>query len=213
MGKSAAGGQARAVRGNSVSESLLFAWNFLKHPHRVGWVVPSSRFLVNEVLDQVDWARARVIVEYGPGVGSFTRGILRRMRPDARLVAFEINRQFAGKLGRTIRDPRFRLLSESAEEVGVHLPRLGFTEADCIISGIPFKTIPDGVRERIVRQTHAVLKPGGQFLVYQFSGVVLPYLEAAFGNVYRGFEWLNILPARLFYCARPTGGRPSLGAR
>ena len=33
-------------------------------------------------------------VEYGPGVGTFTTKILERMRPDATLIAFEINPDF-----------------------------------------------------------------------------------------------------------------------
>jgi len=35
----------------------------------------------------IDFAHARVIVEFGVGTGCVTREILRRMRPDARLVA------------------------------------------------------------------------------------------------------------------------------
>ena len=75
-----------------LSERLLFASNFLRHPNMLGSIVPSSRFLVDQVLELIDWGRARVIVEYGPGVGAFTREILRRMRSDARLVAIETNR-------------------------------------------------------------------------------------------------------------------------
>ena len=44
---------------------------------------------MNQVLAPVDWERASVIVEYGPGVGTLTAEILRRMRPDARLVVIE----------------------------------------------------------------------------------------------------------------------------
>ena len=46
----------------------LFALNFFKHPRMLGSIIPSSRFLIERVLRQVDWKRARVIVEYGPGV-------------------------------------------------------------------------------------------------------------------------------------------------
>lgn len=66
-----------------VPEWFLFASNFLRDPYMLGSIIPSSRFLVNAVLDGIDWTRARVIVEYGPGVGTFTAEILRRMRPDA----------------------------------------------------------------------------------------------------------------------------------
>ena len=74
---------------------LLFLRNYLKHPRMLGAMIPSSRFVVDEVLGKVDWDRAKVIVEYGPGVGTFTTEILKRMRPDAALIVFELNKDFA----------------------------------------------------------------------------------------------------------------------
>ena len=181
---------------------MLFARSFLRHPNMVGWMLPSSRFLVNQVLKQIDWQKARVIVEYGPGAGAFTTRVLERMHPDARLIALEINPEFYEFLKRSVGDPRFQLINQSATEIDGVLARLGYSHADYIISGIPFRPIPHGIRETIVRKTHSVLHPNGTFLVYQFSSVVLPYLEKVFGTVSREFELLNILPARLFYCAR-----------
>jgi len=181
---------------------LLFARNFFKHPKMLGSLIPSSRFLIQGVLKQVDWDRARVVVEYGPGVGTFTTEILRRMRPDATLVAFETNSEFFGFLRRSLRDPRLHIVHASAAEVDVTLASLGCTHADYVISGIPFSTMPEGLCDRILRATHTVLHPQGAFLVYQFSSRVRPYLERVFGQVRRDFELLNILPARVFYCVR-----------
>ncbi len=191
-----------AGRGSLSSQLYLFARNFAKHPTMIGWMFPSSRFVVREVLKQIDWAGARVIVEFGPGLGTFTHDIVRRMRPDAALVALETNDEFCRYLGASLRDPRFHLLHESATEVDVVLKRLGLPLADYVISGIPFKTIPEHLRGEIVRKTHSVLRPEGQFLVYQLSGAVRPYLEDVFGRVRQDFEFLSIPPGRLFYCAR-----------
>jgi phospholipid N-methyltransferase len=184
------------------SQLFLFAKNFMKHPNMIGWMLPSSPFVVDEVLKQIDWAKARVIVEYGPGVGTFTCEILRRMHPEATLIAFETNDEFYRFLSGSVKDPRFHLLHESATEIEPALKRLGVPAVDCVISGIPFKTIPENLRGEIVRRTHAVLRPKGQFLVYQMSGAVRPYLERVFGRVQQDFHLLQILPARLFYCAR-----------
>jgi len=46
----------------------------------LGSVIPSSRFLVKYLMKQVDWNRARLLVEFGPGVGTITREILKRLR-------------------------------------------------------------------------------------------------------------------------------------
>src|SRR5215510_4260621 len=124
------------------SQFFLFACNFVKHPNMVGWMLPSSPFVVDAVLEQVDWEKARVIVEYGPGVGTFTTKVLKRMRPDATLIALEINSDFCRFLSDSFDDPRLHLVQESATEVQGVLTRLGFNHADCVISGIPFKTLP-----------------------------------------------------------------------
>ncbi|HYL00921.1 MAG TPA: methyltransferase domain-containing protein [Steroidobacteraceae bacterium] len=188
---------APATRGGRV---LLFARNFFRHPLMLGSIVPSSRFLIRELLHPVDWNRARVIVEYGPGVGVITAEVLRRMRPDALLIAIEMNPDFVGYLRGALTDPRLRVVEGSAEWVDEILGRFGRQQADYIISGIPFSTIPAPLRESILRKTRAVLAPRGAFLVYQFSTRVLEDLRRIFGYVGRKFEPLNVLPAHLFFC-------------
>jgi len=51
---------------------LLFVRNFFRHPRMLGSIVPSSRFLIKQLLEPINFGRARVIVEYGPGVGVIT---------------------------------------------------------------------------------------------------------------------------------------------
>src|SRR5947207_9131169 len=119
-----------------LSQFFLFARNFLKHPNMVGWVLPSSPFLVDEVLKRVEWEKARVLVEYGPGVGAFTTKVLQRMRPDATLIALEINPEFFRFLNGSLQDPRLRLVNESAAEIDAVLARLGYSHADTVISQI-----------------------------------------------------------------------------
>jgi phospholipid N-methyltransferase len=97
-------------------------------------------------------------------------------------------------------DPRLRVVEGSAEWVDEILRRYGRQQADYIISGIPFSTIPAPLRERILRTTRALLAPGGAFLVYQFSTAVFEDLKRIFGYVGRKFEPLNVLPAHLFFC-------------
>jgi phospholipid N-methyltransferase len=179
---------------------LLFGRNFIKHPKMLGSLIPSSRFLVNHVLAEVDWGRARVFLEYGPGVGTFTTEILRRMRSDAVLVALETNSDFVGFLRRRVRDDRLHVIHGSAAGADTALARLKLTHADYVISGIPYTTMPPDLRDAILRKTHSVLHPNGAFLVYQFTRSVLPHLQQVFGLVDQDFEPLNVMPARLFYC-------------
>ncbi len=186
-----------AVRG----AGALFARNFFRHPRMLGSIIPSSRFLVNDVLRPIDWAQARLIVEYGPGVGTITVEVLRRMRADATLIVFETNSEFVRFLRSSVEDGRLHVVEKSAESVADVIREYGHTHADYVISGIPFSTIPGPQRERILRATRGVLEPRGSFLVYQFSTRVLRDLKRVFCTVRRHFEPLNILPAHLFFCS------------
>ncbi|HEX6748832.1 MAG TPA: rRNA adenine N-6-methyltransferase family protein [Longimicrobium sp.] len=180
---------------------ILFARNFFKHPRMLGSIIPSSRFLVRDLMRQVDWKRARVVVEYGPGVGNITAEVLKRMRRDARLVVFETNDEFVEFLRRSIPDPRLTVVHGSAADVGRVLGELGLDQADYVISGIPFSTMPEQVSAAIVRATRQTLRPGGRFLVYQFSRAVSRFLKPEFRDIREAFEPLNILPARLYICS------------
>ncbi len=192
--------------GTRPTELLLFGRNFLKHPKMLGSLIPSSRFLVRKLLGEIDWPRARVVIEYGPGVGTFTTEILRRMPADATLVVFETNGDFVRFLRSRVRDSRLHVVHGSATDSAMVLGQLGFEHADYAISGIPFTTIPPDVRDDILRKTRQVLHPTGAFLVYQFTRTVLPHLEGIFGAVEQEFEPRNIMPARLFYCRHGSAG-------
>ena len=181
-------------------QMLLFAKNFVKYPKLLGSVVPSSPFLVNHLLSFINWEQARVIVEYGPGVGTITGEILKRMHADAVLIAIELNPEFVEILDGSIRDRRLRVVHGSATDVRTILADLQLEYADYIISGIPYTTLPDSVRRHILAESRHLLRPQGALVIYQFTRTVLPYLEPMFGRVNEEFNLLNILPARIFYC-------------
>jgi phospholipid N-methyltransferase len=183
-------------------QMALFAKNFFKHPKMLGSIIPSSRFLIDKLLAPVDWDKARLFVEYGPGIGNISVEVLRRMHPDARLVLFELNDDFVDFLRSSFRDPRLIVQHRSAGDIGKVLAEHGLGQADYIISGIPFSTMPQPVRDEIADATHAALKPGGQFLVYQFAPKILEVLEPRFPRIDRDFEAINVPPAQLYYATK-----------
>ena len=68
-----------------------------------------------------------------------------------------------------------------------------------MLSGLPFSTLPEGVGPAIAAATHRVLRPGGAFLVYQFTAKARDYMARHFNRIDSGFEWLNILPSFLYW--------------
>ena len=176
-----------------------FLRGFIKHPVMVGSVIPSSKVLIDKMLEPVDWANCKLFVEYGPGVGTFTEHVLRRMAPDATLIAIDTNADFTGYLRRKFADSRLFAVTGSAADVRSIIADCGFQEADYILSGLPFSTLPPGIGPKIAEETAAALRPGGAFLVYQFSPKVREYLTPYFDRIDKGFEWVNIPPAQLFW--------------
>lgn len=186
----------------SFETAALFLKNFLQHPFMLGSAIPSSRYLISRVLDKVAWNSVDSCVEYGPGVGTFTSPMLQRMKPGARLLAIELNHEFAGLLRGRLADPRLRIAHGSAVDVTTWMRRHHLPSADFILSGIPYTVLPTALRRRILTATRDALSPNGIFAVYQYTRAVLPDLQQVFGEVEEDFEPLNILPARIYICRK-----------
>ena len=184
------------------SPQWQFLRGFLKNPVMVGSIIPSSRILIEKMLEPVDWESTKLFVEYGPGVGTFTRPILDLLGPDAKLVTIDTNPDFTKFLTRSIDDPRLIAVTGSAADVGQILADRGLGEADYVVSGLPFSTLPPGVGDAIAAATAKVIRIGGAFLVYQFSPKVLDFIKPHFERIDRGFEWINVPPATLFWAWR-----------
>src|SRR5947208_8984822 len=98
--------------------SVLFFKRFLKRPFQIASIVPSSQALVERVASKIDFARARVIAEYGPGEGDHSRALAQRMGPGAQLLLFELDSHFSRDLGRQFAgDPRVRVVNANAATV------------------------------------------------------------------------------------------------
>jgi phospholipid N-methyltransferase len=190
---------ARRRDRRSPSPQWQFLRGFLKNPVMVGSIIPSSRVLIDKMLGPVDWPNTKVFVEYGPGVGTFTRPVLDRLAPESTLVTIDTNADFTHYLRDSIDDPRLVAVTGSAADVEQILADRGLGSADYVLSGLPFSTLPPGVGEDIAEATAQVIRPGGAFLVYQFSPKVLDFIKPHFDRIERGFEWVNVPPATLFW--------------
>jgi|SRR5579863_657601 len=177
----------------------VFFEGFIKHPVMVGSIIPSSRFTIAKMLAPVRWDECRLFVEYGPGVGTFCRPVLDRLRRDGQLIVIDTNPLFIDYLKSTISDSRFVAVLGSAADVEDIVRAHGHDHADYVLSGLPFSTLPDGIGPAIAAATHRVLRSGGAFLVYQFSAKARDFMARHFGHIDEGFEALNVLPCRLFW--------------
>lgn len=175
----------------------VFFRGFLEHPRMVGSIIPSSRNTIDKMLAPVKWAECKLFVEYGPGVGTFCRPVLDRLPRDGALVVIDTNPLFIDYLKRTIRDSRFHPVLGSAEDVEAIVRALGYDNADYVLSGLPFSTLPEGVGQAIAAATHRVVRRGGAFLTYQFRASARDLTARYFKRIETGFAWWNIPPCLL----------------
>ena len=191
------------MSGGSAGDRATFLRSFLRDWRTIGSVTPSSRFLVDAMLDEVDFGRARRVVEYGPGTGVFTVEALRRLRTDGQLLALDTEAHFIEALRQRLPDPRLIAVPGSAASVERHVAALGWAAADAIISGIPYTAMPAELRTAILRASAAALAPDGLFLAYQYSPYIRPLLGRLYGCVRTRWVALNVPPAFYFVCRSP----------
>ena len=177
----------------------VFFEGFVKNPVMVGSIIPSSRYTIAKMLAPVNWDECRLFVEYGPGVGTFCRPVLNRLRRDGQLIVIDTNPMFIDYLNATIADSRFKAVLGSATDVEAIVAAHGHAHADYVLSGLPFSTLPDGVGPAIAAATYRVLRPGGAFLVYQFTSRARDFMARQFKRIDPGFELRNVPPCFLYW--------------
>ena len=176
---------------------IAFLQGFLKEPQQVGSIIPSSRFLEQRLVEITQVADARTVVELGPGTGGTTRKLLKSMRPDARLVAIEINPDFLPILHK-IEDPRLIVHAGNALDLERVIEQYGLDAPDVVLSGIPFSTLKRDLGERILRSVFDALAPEGRFVAYQLRDRVESLSRPIFGPAQVSVELLNIPPMRVY---------------
>jgi phospholipid N-methyltransferase len=139
---------------NVWKERALFLFNFLKNPIRNASVVPSSKIASGAMMNGINWDKVNTIVELGPGSGTFTREILARCKPDAKVVLFELENSYVELLRKKFGD-RVQVIHASAHLFEEILKEMKLPKADLIISGLPFlgKNLNQLIFDSIQHQT------------------------------------------------------------
>jgi phospholipid N-methyltransferase len=172
---------------------------FLENPKMVGSAFPASHWLVRRMLAPLDWQKTRLLIEFGPGTGAFTRAALAHLPADATLLALDTSCAFIDHLRKSIDDPRLQTVCAPAADVAAVVKDRGLRPADCIVSGLPFSTLAPKESERTMRASRAVLAAHGIFCAYQMRRTIEPLLQAHIGVIRSAYEWRNIPPCHLYW--------------
>ena len=178
-----------------------FIKQFFKDKKMVGAVSPSTRFLGEKMLENIDFNTSKLIIELGPGTGIFTDEIIKRMANDAVLLTFELNDNFYESLAERIHDPRVTIIHDSAEFVQKYIDELaGGAKADVVVSSLPLMVFPENLRNAVVDVSHDCLKKNGIYVQFQYSLQSKKLLESKYKDVSIRFTIKNFPPAFVYTC-------------
>jgi phospholipid N-methyltransferase len=74
---------------------------------------------------------------------------------------------------------------------------IGHDQADYVLSGLPFSTLPEGVGPAIAQATKRVIRKGGAFLTYQYKPAARDLTISLFPRVESRRVWANLPPCLL----------------
>ena len=186
--------------------------------HTTASVTPSSRYLARAMVKALDLAKAKVVVEFGPGTGVMTRELLAAAPEDAQILAFEINTRFVDDLRTEIKDPRLEVIAAGAETASAEFQRRGYARVDAVLSSLGFGMMPENLSREILRDFMPFLDKQSAFTQFQYlQGLrwrqnngngrgkveffnLQAFLGEYFPTVQTSIVWRNLPPAKVFSC-------------
>jgi phosphatidylethanolamine/phosphatidyl-N-methylethanolamine N-methyltransferase len=178
-------------------EAAIFFTRWLKAPHRIGAVAPSSRFLARAMATQVDLRRSGPVIELGGGTGSVTKALLDAGLPVDRLIVVERDVRLYKMLRR--RFPQLRVVLGDARQLVELLRPLGIDAVSAVVSSLPLIAMSKAMRRQIIDQSFTLLGEAGRFIQYTYS-LSSPLAGREFGLRGRvaARVWLNFPPASVW---------------
>ncbi len=181
--------------------NLEFLKEGIKNLKTVGTVTRTSKYVSQVVLDYIDFSKADVIIELGAGDGAITKYILQKLKPNARVMLFEVNPLFCDRL-RKLNDPRLIVVQDDAEHLLKYLDEHQIVSCDAVISAIPFVMLPEETGQKILHTCKRALKTHGRFIQIHYSLARKKMYENIFGKVDVTFVPMNFPPVFVLHAVK-----------
>lgn len=145
---------------------MNFAKQLILKPISTGAIMPSSRYLSRVIINSAKLVQANIVVELGPGTGSFTGEIIEKIQGETDYFAIEINQSFVNHLKNKFLD--VNVIHGSAENIVQFLKNRGHDKCDRVISGLPWTAFKSDDQERIISKIAQALSNDGLFLTFAY---------------------------------------------
>ncbi|NUQ69063.1 MAG: methyltransferase domain-containing protein [Phycisphaerales bacterium] len=195
----------REIPGN---RTFTFFREFFRSPRLLGTCFPCSKQVAAAMTDGIGLETAMSVAEFGPGTGAITPSILERINPDAVYFAIERNDVMAAAF--RARFPQVTLHEDDARNIRTIMRGEGVEKLDIIVSALPWLIFPEEVREPMLTEAVAALKPGGIFSQITYFADSLPAAKKFRRLMERHFSeiravrrvWRNLPPAFVYHCVK-----------
>lgn len=176
---------------------MIFFKEFLKNRKQIGSIIPSSFKLAKAMVEQIDYTKAKVIVELGAGLGTFTDLIAKKIDKNTKLIVIEINDKFYDILKERFKDnDNIILIKEDARKLKEILKECDCEIADYVISGLPFLNFPKEMRDEIFKVVSTSIKYS--FIMFQYTKLLEKEILEYYKILNKKKILLNIPPANIY---------------
>lgn len=174
-----------------------FLAEYIRHPKTVGAVAPSSKYLAENMIKNIDFEHCSVIAEYGAGMGIFTAEVIKHKKRDTKFIVIERNKHFYKILHRKFAKCRnVFVIHGNAQNLRKYMKKCGVDSVDYIISGLPFASLPHDISDKVLAETRKIIKEsGGKFITFQYTLFKTGLFRRFFDIVDTDFTLKNIPPA------------------
>ncbi len=173
------------------NERRLFALNFLRNPLQNASLVPSSRAAARAMLSGIDFSHIDTVIELGPGTGVFTEEIVRRSKPDTKIVLLELEASYVHALRKKF-GVRLTVEHTSAHALESVLQKHRIGHVDLIVSGLP--TYPHVITKEFVSM---LKKHTDRGTIFRFFTYIPPLMKRIYKDLpveKRTFTFKNFPP-------------------
>ncbi|MGG7162799.1 class I SAM-dependent methyltransferase [Clostridium ihumii] len=185
----------------------MFIIEYIKNPRLVGAIAPSGRYLADKMVNEINFNKAKCIVEFGPGTGVFTEKILSKVKEDTKVLLIEVNNEFYNILKEKYGyKNNVIIINDSAENIDIILKQNNIKNVDYILSGLPFASLPKEISRTILNKTAKIINEKGCFITFQYSLFKLKLFENYFCSINYKKEIRNLPPAYILQCRGEKNG-------
>ena len=186
--------KAHTHRGR-IDHYVTFAREILAGPRAIGAVCPSSPHLARAMAGELGNIDDGLVLELGAGTGSITHALLQQGIAPGRLVAVERSAALVAHLRK--RFPAVRVIEGDATQLKTLLGD-DATRVQAVVSGLPLRSLPRPVVQKISQQIRHLLPENGCFVQFTYDLRTSSVCEhEALKNARSRIIWNNLPPARV----------------